>query len=84
MEGRASKLSAALFGASSFDEAARLALRELLELAGAQLAASQWASSGRILRGIVHLRPASGYRRLLGVDAAPAQGPAQADDARPD
>jgi len=71
MERQASGLLTALFGATSFDEAARLVLRALLELASGQLAASPWAGAGRILRGIVHLRPADGYRRLLVIDHLP-------------
>ena len=70
---RSSRLSAALFGAASFDEAARLTLRALLELATAQLSASRWAGTGRIMRGIVHFRPADGYRRLLAVDVQPGE-----------
>ena len=73
MDPQASALLTALFGATSFDEAARLTLRALLELADAALAASPWADAGRILRGIVHLRPADGYRRLLVVDAHPGE-----------
>src|SRR4051812_22139530 len=71
MERRASRLSTALFAATSFDEAARLILDAQLDLARERLAASPWAASGRILRGIVHFRPADGYRRLLAVDAEP-------------
>ena len=73
MERRASGLLTALLGATSFEEAARLTLHALLELASEQLAASPWAHAGRILRGIVHLRPADGYRRLLAVDAQPRE-----------
>ena len=74
MEARASRLSATLFGAASFDEAARLTLRALLELATERLDASPWARTGRVMRGIVHFRPADGYRRLLAVDARPGEG----------
>jgi hypothetical protein len=73
MDARASRLSAALFGAASFEAAARLTLRALLELAAARLDASEWAGKGRLLRGIVHFRPADGYRRLLAVDAQPGE-----------
>ena len=73
MERRASDLLAALFAATSFDEAARLTVRALLELAAERLAASAWAGAGRILRGIVHLRPADGYRRLLVAGAVPGE-----------
>lgn len=74
MATRVSRLSAALFSAVSFDAASRLTLRALLELAATQLAASQWSGTGRIMRGIVHFRPADGYRRLLAVDAKPGEG----------
>ncbi len=74
MDRRPSELLAALFGATTFDAAARLTLRALLELADEQLAASTWAGVGRILRGMVHLRPSDGYRRLLVVDAQPGEG----------
>lgn len=69
MERRGSRLSTALFAATSFEQAARVAVQAQLELARARLAESPWAGAGRILRGIVHLRPADGYRRLLAVDA---------------
>jgi DNA-binding NtrC family response regulator len=46
MDPQASALLTALFGATSFDEAARLTLRALLELADATLAASPWAGAG--------------------------------------
>jgi len=73
MERRASGLLTALLSATSFDEAARLTLRAQLELANDALDASPWAGKGRILRGIVHLRPADGYRRLLAIDALPGE-----------
>ncbi|HWO17830.1 MAG TPA: sigma 54-interacting transcriptional regulator [Kofleriaceae bacterium] len=70
---RASQLSAALFGATTFDEAAQLTLRALLDLAMAQLAASPWARTGRIMRAIVHHRLTDGYRRLMALDAQPGE-----------
>jgi len=81
MDPQPAALLSALYGATSFDEAARLTVRALLELAAAQLAASAWAGTGRVLRGIVHHRPADGYRRLLVVDAQP--GEAGAEDIAP-
>src|SRR5262249_23931981 len=57
-----------------FEEAARLALREALDTAQAALRESRYAKRGRILRGMVHLRPADGYRRLVVLEDAPARG----------
>jgi DNA-binding NtrC family response regulator len=82
MDPQPTALLSSLYGATSFDEAARLTLRALFDLAAAQLQASPWAGAGRILRGIVHHRPADGYRRLLVVDAQPG-GEASAEGIAP-
>lgn len=55
---------ARLARAAAFEDAAAIALEGLLGVAGASLAASAYAGKGRVLRGMVHLRPDDGYQRL--------------------
>lgn len=58
-----------------FEDAASVILQEALSTANTTLAASPFVKTGRILRGMVHLRPADGYQRLVVVDAlAPKPG----------
>jgi hypothetical protein len=54
-----------------FDDAAHLILQEALGATSAALKASQFAKLGRVLRGMVHLRPADGYQRLVVADETP-------------
>jgi transcriptional regulator with AAA-type ATPase domain len=58
-------LATALHTARHFEQAALTVLRELLLLTGQALANSPFAQTGRLLRGVVHLRPAESYRRLV-------------------
>ncbi len=68
-------LLATLAAAPTFEEGATATLDALLALASEALAASPFAAKGRILRGMVHLRPDDGYRRLCVVEhEAPAVG----------
>src|SRR5689334_17683825 len=53
-----------------FEDAASVILHEALDSALVALKASPFAKSGRVLRGMVHLRPADGYQRLVVVDGA--------------
>jgi DNA-binding NtrC family response regulator len=62
-------LVAELHAASSFEVGATCLLRPLLDVARATLEASPYAGSGRILRGLVHLRPDDGYRGLVVLEA---------------
>ncbi|WP_437779741.1 sigma-54-dependent transcriptional regulator [Sorangium sp. So ce1097] len=57
-----------LAAATTFEDAAERLLRALLHLAAETLARSPFARRGRLLRGMVHLRPADGYRRLVVLD----------------
>ncbi|UQA60908.1 sigma-54-dependent transcriptional regulator [Polyangium aurulentum] len=57
-----------------FEEAAMTMLREMLAAANAALAESRFASRGKILRGMAHLRPSDGYRRLALLEDAPQRG----------
>jgi DNA-binding NtrC family response regulator len=57
-----------------FEEAALVMLREMLGAASAALAASPFASRGKILRGMAHLRPSDGYRRLVVLDETAQRG----------
>src|SRR5690242_13914164 len=81
-----------LITASSFEDAAIALLRAMLALADAKLAGNEhaWstasprsssrapsASAGRLLRGVVHLRPENGYQHLFGIEhpgGAPVEG----------
>jgi len=69
VEATLTELMELLRSASTFEEAAALTLQPMLASAGAALAASPFASSGRIVRAMVHLRPDDGYRRLVVLEA---------------
>ena len=57
--------------ARTFEVAAQATLREMLNAAHAAFEESRYATQGRILRGMVHLRPADGYQRLVVLEHAP-------------
>lgn len=57
-----------LMAAASFEDAATAALHAMLRCAEAALTKSPYAPRGRLLRGVVHLRPADSYQRLFGID----------------
>ena len=57
-----------LIGAASFEDAATAVLQAMLGCAEAALTRSPYATRGRLLRGVVHLRPADSYQRLFGVE----------------
>jgi DNA-binding NtrC family response regulator len=61
--------AAALRDAATFEHAATATLRPMLALASDALAASRFASSGRIVRAMLHLRPDDGYRQLVVLEA---------------
>ena len=69
MEAPLTALLAALAAAPTFEDAAATTLGALLALASEGLAASPFAKRGRILRGMVHLRPDDGYRRLCVIES---------------
>ncbi len=60
-----SSFFAALHAARSFEEAAHETLRAMLRHAERTLEAGPLARRGRLLRGVVHLRPEDAYRRLV-------------------
>jgi len=68
MTGELSTFAATLHGARSFEEAALATLRDLLRMAEEALQASRFTGMGRLLRGVVHLRPADAYRRLAALE----------------
>jgi DNA-binding NtrC family response regulator len=68
-----SSLLAALSPAKLFEDAAAIVLRRMLDLAGAALASSRFAARGALLRGMVHLRPTDGYRKLVVLEEGTAQ-----------
>ena len=57
-----------LLRASSFEEAAVTTLHTLLKTAHKYLQKSTYHDQGTIQRGIIHLRPAGGYRGLVAVE----------------
>ncbi len=61
---------ASLKRARTFEEAAATALAQMLRVAREALARSTFAARGKIARGMVHLRPGDGYRRLVVVEEA--------------
>jgi len=58
-----------LRAATTFDQAAGATLRPMLATTARSLAASAFASTGRVVRGMLHLRPDDGYQRLVVLDA---------------
>jgi DNA-binding NtrC family response regulator len=64
-----STLIVELRGATTFEAAAGPTLRPMLALAAQALAASPFATSGRIVRAMLHLRPDDGYRQLVVLEA---------------
>jgi DNA-binding NtrC family response regulator len=77
-----SRLVQGLRGASTFEEAAGVTLRPMLAITSSSLDGSPFASSGRVVRGMLHLRPDDGYQRLVviegGSTAVSTLGPADA------
>lgn len=65
-----------LMAATRFEDAARATLVAMLASADEARAASAYGSRGRLLRAMVHLRPADGYRRLFGIEH-PSHTPAE-------
>ncbi|XYH98487.1 sigma-54-dependent transcriptional regulator [Sorangium sp. So ce1128] len=59
-----------LVAATYFEDAATAVLEALFACAEAALAAGPYASRGRLLRGVVHLRPAGTYQCVFGVERA--------------
>jgi DNA-binding NtrC family response regulator len=76
MEESVLSLLAALGKARTCEDAAAAALGVMLAVAAEGLAASPHAKSGKILRGMVHLRPPEGYRRLWILEHASGTSPA--------
>src|SRR4029079_10493147 len=83
VEATLTELMELLRSASTFEEAAALTLQPMLASAGAALAASPFASSGRIVRAMVHLRPDDGYRRLVVLEAGRGRGPRPREQPQP-
>ena len=54
--------------AKDFEEAANQTLVAMLAVAEDRLARSPQAARGRLLRGVLHLRPDDGYQRLFGIE----------------
>ncbi len=67
------RLLLSLLQCKDFEEAATAVLLPMLRLAEEALEISPWARRGRLLRGMVHLRPGEGYLRLAVQDARTGQ-----------
>jgi DNA-binding NtrC family response regulator len=61
-------LVATLQEARYFEDAAEVVLRGMLKVVEEVLAASRYAKAGRLLRGIIYLRPGEAYRGMAVVD----------------
>jgi hypothetical protein len=57
-----------LLDARDFEEAAKRTLVAMLSAAEAALARSPLGGKGRLLRGVLHLRPDDSYQRLFGIE----------------
>ncbi|KFE62754.1 sigma-54-dependent transcriptional regulator [Hyalangium minutum] len=73
-------LASALHAARHFEQAALATLHPLLRMAEQALQASRFAGKGRLLRGMVHLRPAESYRRLVALEREALDTPAPSED----
>ncbi len=69
-----SELVSNLAGCATFEEAAACAASALAGVASAAIEGSAYADRGRVLQGVVHLRPADGYRHLAVVDVRDGAG----------
>lgn len=54
--------------AKDFEQAAKVTLAAMLGVIEEHLAESPVLSKGRLLRGVLHLRPDDGYQRLFGIE----------------
>ncbi|QRN98821.1 sigma 54-interacting transcriptional regulator [Archangium violaceum] len=70
-----SSLATALHAARHFEQAAFTTLRTLLRMAGQALEDSRFAGRGALLRGVVHLRPADTYSRLMALEREAMETP---------
>jgi transcriptional regulator with AAA-type ATPase domain len=66
-------LTATLVEEPFFEGAATRVLSSMLELTGKTLAASGFAGRGKLLRGLLHLRPGESYRRLVILERSSGQ-----------
>ena len=69
-----------LLRSSTFEEAAFLTLRSMLDVATATLVASPYSRSGRVVRAVVHLRPGDAYQGLASLDATATELSRDDDD----
>src|SRR4051794_19153487 len=74
-------LAATLYAARYFEQAALVTLRGLLRMADQALQASRFAAQGRLLRGVVHLRPADAYQRLVVLEREALETPSSEQEA---
>jgi DNA-binding NtrC family response regulator len=60
---------AKLRAAATFEEAAAATLAPMIELSAAALAEGRFGADAKVVRGMIHLRPGDGYRRLAVLEA---------------
>lgn len=66
-----------LMEAKCFEDAASVTLEVMLSCAASAMSEGPYAEGGRMLRGVVHLRPEDSYQRLFGIEhpsRAPVEG----------
>ena len=73
-------LANALHAAKHFEQAALATLKALLLLSEQALETSSFARRGALLRGMVHLRPADTYRRLVALEREAVERESQAQE----
>ncbi|WNZ60416.1 hypothetical protein QEG98_31180 [Myxococcus sp. MxC21-1] len=73
MQDEMAQLLTDLRGAKDFEAAAAATLRRLQAVAQEAVASSRYAARGRVLRGIVHLRPGEAYRSLAALEVGAAE-----------
>src|SRR5687768_7914326 len=70
---------AKLRAAATFEEAAAATLAPMIELSAAALAEGRFGADAKVVRGMIHLRPGDGYRRLAVLEAGGRDAPAVGD-----
>jgi DNA-binding NtrC family response regulator len=71
-----------LRAATTLERAAHAVLKPMLAMTQSALVSSAFASSGRVVRATLHLRPDDAYRRLVVLEAGPAAVSDGSADAR--
>jgi transcriptional regulator with AAA-type ATPase domain len=78
-----SSLAAELHAAKHFEQAAFRTLRTLLRMAEHALEGSPFSGQGGLLRGVLHLRPADAYSRLVALEREEMETVSRGEDVLP-